>query len=77
MPGAIISADAALPAVESVLIIDDSPVQRRHGVELCHAMGVTSVHEAGNGREALAVLDSLVVRKGNARSRACGLAPGL
>jgi EAL domain-containing protein (putative c-di-GMP-specific phosphodiesterase class I) len=51
------SADAA--AIESVLVIDDSAVQRRHSVGLCRELGVGLVHEAGNGREALALLGAL------------------
>jgi EAL domain-containing protein (putative c-di-GMP-specific phosphodiesterase class I)/CheY-like chemotaxis protein len=47
------------PTAESVLIVDDSVVQRRHAVELCHTLGVTHVHEAADGREALDMLAGL------------------
>jgi EAL domain-containing protein (putative c-di-GMP-specific phosphodiesterase class I)/ActR/RegA family two-component response regulator len=45
--------------VDSVLIVDDSRVQRSHGAALCRELGVTTVHEASNGHEALALLASL------------------
>lgn len=48
-----------LPMVDSIMIVDDSLVQRRHGVRLCRELGVATVHEASNGREALALLESL------------------
>lgn len=51
-----------MPPVESVLIVDDSPLQRTYGADLCRELGVATVHEAGNGLEALAVLDGLRVR---------------
>jgi EAL domain-containing protein (putative c-di-GMP-specific phosphodiesterase class I) len=47
------------PGFESVLVIDDSPVQRAHGVRVCHGIGIPVVHEAGNGSEALALLETL------------------
>lgn len=46
-------------AVESVLVVDDSRVQRGHTAELCRSIGIREVHEATNGREALAVLSGL------------------
>jgi EAL domain-containing protein (putative c-di-GMP-specific phosphodiesterase class I) len=52
------SSSQSAPA-DSVLLVDDSSVQRRHGVELCRELGVATIYEAGNGREALALLDSL------------------
>ncbi len=45
--------------LESVLVIDDSSVQRAHGARLCLEMGITTVHEASNGSEALALLEAL------------------
>jgi len=44
---------------ESVLVIDDSSVQRAHGARLCREIGITTVHEASNGSEALALLETL------------------
>lgn len=43
----------------SVLVIDDSPIIRRMIVKSIHMSGldVTEIHEAGNGLEALEVLD--------------------
>ncbi len=60
----VLPAHAELPVIESVLVIDDSAVQRRHGVELCRSIGIATVHEASNGREALALLDSLLPQPG-------------
>lgn len=45
--------------VDSVLIADDSRVQREHAVRLCRGLGITNVYEASNGREALELLASL------------------
>ena len=45
--------------LESVLVIDDSSVQRAHGAALCREMGIVTVHEASNGSEALALLEAL------------------
>lgn len=44
---------------ESVLIVDDSRVQRDHTAALCRELGMRRIHEAGNGREALALLAGL------------------
>ena len=43
----------------SILVVDDSVVQRRHAVALCREAGAVVVHEAADGVEALAVIDSL------------------
>jgi EAL domain-containing protein (putative c-di-GMP-specific phosphodiesterase class I)/AmiR/NasT family two-component response regulator len=51
----------ALPPVDSVLVVDDSAVQREHAVVLCRALGVQSIYEAGDGHEALALLTMLVL----------------
>lgn len=45
--------------IDSVLIVDDSAVQRQLAAALCRELGVPQVHEASNGQEALAVLDAL------------------
>lgn len=42
--------------IDSILVVDDSTVQRQHAVSLLQAMGVSSLTEAGNGQEALALL---------------------
>ncbi|MGH8259957.1 MAG: EAL domain-containing response regulator [Steroidobacteraceae bacterium] len=46
-------------AIESVLIVDDSAVQRSFAAALCRELGISRVHEASNGQEALALLDAL------------------
>lgn len=56
-----VTADA--PAqIDSVLIVDDSQVQRAHAVALCRQLGIGEIHEAGNGREALALLTAVAPR---------------
>ncbi len=51
-----------MPTVESVLIVDDSSVQRTFGADLCRGLGIATVHEASNGLEALALLEALESR---------------
>jgi len=46
---------------ESLLIVDDSIVQRQHAVVLSRALGVELIYEAGNGIEALDLLSMLVL----------------
>ena len=53
------SATAALQAIDSVLIVDDSSVQRSIGAALCHELRICQVHQAEDGVAALALLDSL------------------
>ena len=53
------SSSNGLHTIESVLIVDDSGVQRGIGVALCRELRIPQVHEAGNGLEALALLDKL------------------
>ncbi|HUA23537.1 MAG TPA: EAL domain-containing response regulator [Steroidobacteraceae bacterium] len=48
-----------LETIDSVLIVDDSGVQRGIGVAVCRELRIPNVHEAGNGLEALAMLDKL------------------
>jgi EAL domain-containing protein (putative c-di-GMP-specific phosphodiesterase class I)/CheY-like chemotaxis protein len=43
----------------SVLVVDDSRVQREHIASLCHGLGVEQVHLAEHGADALAVLARL------------------
>lgn len=51
--------DTNLSRLESVLIVDDSAVQRSLGAALCRQCGIGCVYEATDGKEALAVLESL------------------
>jgi EAL domain-containing protein (putative c-di-GMP-specific phosphodiesterase class I) len=44
--------------VASVLIIDDSIVQRDHVARICREVGIGRIDEASNGREALALLST-------------------
>jgi EAL domain-containing protein (putative c-di-GMP-specific phosphodiesterase class I)/ActR/RegA family two-component response regulator len=46
-------------SVGSLLVVDDSVVQRAHAVALCRELGVRTIHEAASGAEALALLESL------------------
>lgn len=45
----------------SLLIVDDSSVQRDHAVRLCRAHGVPLIYEAVSGFEALELLDILAI----------------
>jgi len=54
---------AAAPVrIGSVLIVDDSHVQRSYAVSVCRELGMEKLHEASNGREALALLTALTPR---------------
>ena len=44
---------------DSILVIDDSSVQRQHAVSLCADLGISRIHEASHGAEALEVLAAL------------------
>jgi EAL domain-containing protein (putative c-di-GMP-specific phosphodiesterase class I)/CheY-like chemotaxis protein len=48
--------------IGSVLIVDDSVVQRDHASSICGALGIGRIHEASNGREALALLTAISPR---------------
>ncbi|GFE83357.1 transcriptional regulator [Steroidobacter agaridevorans] len=48
--------------IGSVLIVDDSLVQRDHAVSICRELGIEKMHEASNGREALALLTAIAPR---------------
>jgi EAL domain-containing protein (putative c-di-GMP-specific phosphodiesterase class I)/CheY-like chemotaxis protein len=48
-----------LASIGTLLIVDDSVVQRTHGVALCRDMGVQMIYEAASGTEALALLAML------------------
>ncbi len=50
------------PGIASLLVVDDSVVQRRHAVALCRELGIELIYEAGNGREALELLSMLILR---------------
>lgn len=52
-------ANAELQAIDSVLIVDDSGVQRSIAAALCREMGIGRIHEAEDGMAALTLLDSL------------------
>ena len=45
----------------SLLIVDDSVVQRQHAVALCRTLGIEMIYEAGGGDEALELLAMLVL----------------
>jgi EAL domain-containing protein (putative c-di-GMP-specific phosphodiesterase class I) len=47
--------------LESLLIVDDSPVQRQHAAALCRELGIKLIYEACNGSEALQLLSMLVL----------------
>ncbi|MDE2448675.1 MAG: EAL domain-containing response regulator [Gammaproteobacteria bacterium] len=53
------SSSNGLQTIDSVLIVDDSGVQRSIGVALCRELRIPQVLEAGNGREALTLLEKL------------------
>ena len=57
---------AMAPALlkRSILVVDDSAVQRQHAVTLCRALGIAAVHEAADGLEALAAIEALDVMPG-------------
>ena len=48
-----------LPQISSVLVVDDSTTQRNYSAALCRDIGIGTVYEASNGREALALLTTL------------------
>jgi len=52
---------AAAARVGSLLIVDDSSVQRAHAVALCRELGVKIIYEAASGLEALELLGLLVL----------------
>ena len=45
--------------IASLLIVDDSSVQRAHAAALCRALGVQAIHEVGGGAEAIERLAAL------------------
>ena len=51
----------AAPVVASLLVVDDSAVQRAHTVALCRSLGVQMIYEAGSGAEALELFAMLVL----------------
>jgi len=48
-------------SIGSLLIVDDSIVQRTQAVALCRELGVEMIYEAGSGAEALELLSMLVL----------------
>ena len=51
----------AAPAVRSLLVVDDSHVQRAYSVNQARALGIVSIYEAADGEEALRILDMLAL----------------
>ncbi|MBK1712909.1 EAL domain-containing response regulator [Rubrivivax gelatinosus] len=49
------------PPVASLLVVDDSAVQRERTVQTCRELGVPLIYEAASGAEALALLRHLVL----------------
>jgi EAL domain-containing protein (putative c-di-GMP-specific phosphodiesterase class I)/AmiR/NasT family two-component response regulator len=52
-------ASSPLPRILSLLVVDDSQVQREHAVKLGRELGIASIYEAADGREALQLLSLL------------------
>ena len=50
-----------LASIGTLLVVDDSAVQRAQAISLCRDMGVQMIYEAANGAEALALLALLVL----------------
>jgi EAL domain-containing protein (putative c-di-GMP-specific phosphodiesterase class I)/FixJ family two-component response regulator len=50
---------SAASSIGSLLVVDDSPVQRLHAVALCQELGVQMIYEASSGIEALELLAML------------------
>jgi EAL domain-containing protein (putative c-di-GMP-specific phosphodiesterase class I)/FixJ family two-component response regulator len=48
-------------SIESILVVDDSSVQRQHTVALVRQLGVELIYEAGNGHDALQLLGMLML----------------
>lgn len=46
-------------ALQSIMVVDDSPAQRSHAVQLCRQLGVRVIYEACHGAEALQQLAML------------------
>jgi EAL domain-containing protein (putative c-di-GMP-specific phosphodiesterase class I)/CheY-like chemotaxis protein len=55
------SSQAALASIGSLLIVDDSVVQRTQAVALCRELGVQMIYETASGAEALDLLGMLVL----------------
>ena len=55
-------ASPVISRVTSLLVVDDSAVQREHTVSLCRALGVQLIYEARSGQEALDLFAMLVLR---------------
>lgn len=45
--------------IDSILIVDDSPVQRAHAAKICRELGIFLIHEASDGLDALRILSIL------------------
>jgi YesN/AraC family two-component response regulator len=55
------TSQAALSAIGSLLIVDDSFVQRSQAAALCRELGVQMIYEAASGAEALDLLSLLLL----------------
>ena len=55
------SSQAALVSIGSMLVVDDSVVQRTQAVKLCRELGVQTIYEAASGAEALELLGRLAL----------------
>jgi EAL domain-containing protein (putative c-di-GMP-specific phosphodiesterase class I)/DNA-binding NarL/FixJ family response regulator len=53
------SSASTAPGAGSLLVVDDSAVQRGHAAALCRQLGVDTIHEAASGAEALVLLARL------------------
>lgn len=53
------AADLLQASSKSVMVVDDSSVQRQHAIGLFRQLGIKTIHEAGNGAQALRLLSEL------------------
>jgi EAL domain-containing protein (putative c-di-GMP-specific phosphodiesterase class I)/FixJ family two-component response regulator len=58
----VMTAPPVVSRIGSLLVVDDSTVQREHTVAVCRALGVALIYEARSGSEALDLLSMLVLR---------------
>lgn len=45
--------------IKSIMVVDDSALQRAHAVELFHKLGIATTHQASDGNDALSQLRSM------------------
>jgi EAL domain-containing protein (putative c-di-GMP-specific phosphodiesterase class I)/FixJ family two-component response regulator len=53
--------ESGFPLIESLLVVDDSAVQRQNTVAQFRKLGIELIYEAGNGNEALELLSLLIL----------------